>query len=175
MSISPRYRDYMGYQDILPLTAALSLPHDSCENFTGNSTYAYASLLPTTRKLMDSVSELSRHLNNTSVSWAMIDKNVGKLGSHLLSLPRIQQPILPINTPPTAAYMVGTLAPFTSTMTMNSPPPPPKNGSTEGQPSTTRSTTPSSKSTSKEVLFISKRYASLLLTTGFWLTAATYK
>jgi len=131
MSISLRYEDYMGYQDILPLTTALSLPHDSFENLTESSTYAYASLLPTTHKLMDSVSEPSRQSNNTSVSSAMIDKNVERLGLHLLSLPTIQQPILPIYTPPTIAYMAGTLAPSTSTMTMNSPPQLPKNGWTE--------------------------------------------
>jgi len=131
ISISPRYRDYMGYQDILLLTAALTLPHDSCESLTGSSTYVYASLLPTTRKLMDSVSEPSRHLNNTSVSSAMIDKNDGRLGLHLLSLPSIHQTILPIKTPLTEGYMAGTLAPSTSTMTMNSPPPLPKNGWTE--------------------------------------------
>jgi len=128
MSISLRYGDYIGYQDILPLTAALSLPNDSCKNLTGSSIYAYASLLPTTHKVMESASEPSRHSNNTSASSATIDKNVERLAWHLLSSPTIQQPILPINTPPTVAYMAGTLAPSSSTMTMNSPPPLPKNG-----------------------------------------------
>ena len=131
MSMSPRYRGYVDYQDILHVTAALSLPLDTFENLIGSSTYVYASLLPTTHKLMDSASEPSRHSNNTSAFSAMIDKNIGRLGWHLPSLPTIQQPILPINTPPTAAYLAGTFAPFTSTTTTNSPLPPPKNGWTE--------------------------------------------
>jgi len=131
MSMSPRYRGYVDYQDILHVTAALSLPLDTFENLIGSSTYGYTSLLPITRKLIDSVSEPSRHLHNTSASSALIDKNVGKLGWHLPSLPIIHQPILPINTAPTAAYMAGTLAPFILIMTMNSPLPPPKNGWTE--------------------------------------------
>jgi len=131
ISISPRYGDYIDYQDMLHLTVALSLPHDSFDNLTGSSTYAYAPLLPTTYKLIDSVSKPSRHSNNTPASSAMIDKNLGRLGWHLASLPTIQQPILPMNTLPTTAYMVGTLTPFTSTTTMNSPPLPLKNGWTE--------------------------------------------
>jgi len=70
----------MDYQDILYLTVALTLPHDSFENLTGSSTYAYASLLPTTHKLMDLVSEPSRHSNNTSTSSVTIDKKVRRLG-----------------------------------------------------------------------------------------------
>jgi len=66
----------MDYQDILHLTTALSLPYDSFKNLIGSSTYAYTSPLPTTHKLMDSVSEPSRHLNNTSASSLIIDKNL---------------------------------------------------------------------------------------------------
>jgi len=47
----------MDYQDILHLTVALSLPYDSFEKLIESSKYAYASPLPTTHKLMDSVSE----------------------------------------------------------------------------------------------------------------------
>jgi len=121
----------MDYQDILHLTVVLSLPHEYFESLTESSTYDYASLLPITHKLMDSVSKPSRHSNKPSASSVMTDKNIGKLGWGLLSLPTIQQPTLPHNTPPTAAYMAGTLAPFTSIMTTNSPPLPLKNGWTE--------------------------------------------
>ena len=165
----------MYYHDILPLTAALSLPHGSFENLIGSSTYTYTSLLPTTHKLLDSVRDPSRNSNNTSASSGMIDRNVVRLTWRLPSMPTKQKPILPIKTPPTAAYMARTFTPCTSTTTMNSPPPPMKNGWTEKEQSTTRSSTLSSKSTSKEVLFISKKYATLLLTTGFSLTAAIYK
>jgi len=70
----------MDYQDILHLTRALSLPHDFFENLIGSSTYAYASQLSTIHKLIDLVSELSRHSNNTSASFVMIDNNIGRLG-----------------------------------------------------------------------------------------------
>jgi len=66
----------MDYPDILHLTVALSLPLDSFKNRIGTSIYTYATLLPTTYKLIDLVSKLSRYSCNTSASFAMIDTNI---------------------------------------------------------------------------------------------------